>query len=273
LTFVPSASADARVPLDAGADVVVSSDPAVIAYARALPDFAIMPLPWSRTYVLAAAEAAAWGAEAPPTAPREALEGLARGAVRAEARPAEGPFWWREAGCEGAGAPPPTSATGPSRADPLDPAHRSFARIVYPSGDAVAQGIAERLVALTGRGSAVPAWLVTAVFELPSAPGPTVAAGLDPTALDRAVRRGDALAFVVPVPRAPGGPCTSALLAGEDPVAGAVLSPTAGMRITPLMDVRSSLILRRGVAGIAIDGDGTLRFLPAGGAAGVGRRP
>ncbi len=156
---------------------------------------------------------------------------------------------------------------------PVDPGRRHGGRIAYPLGDAVAQGIAERLVALTIRGSAVPAWLATAIFRLPSAPAPTVAAGLDPITLAGAVRRGDGLAFVVPVPRAPGGSCASALLAGEDPVAGAILAPSSGMRVTPLVDVRSSLVLRRGVTGIAIDGDGTLHFLPAGPTPGGGRRP
>lgn len=262
LTFVPALSADGRAALDDGADVVASTDPAVIAYARALPGFGVTPLPWTRTYVLAAAQGAAWGLEAPPTAPFEALEGLARGAVRAEARPAEGPFWWREGGCEEGSAPERVSAARPG-GDPPDPERRNLARVVYPLGDAVARGIAERLVALTSRGGAVPAWLETAIFDLATARGSTVTAGLDPATLARAVRGRNALAFIVPVPRAPGGGCLSALLAEEDPVAGAVLEPESGMRITPLVDVRASLVLRRGVTGIAIDGDGTLRFLPA----------
>jgi hypothetical protein len=273
LTFVPAQGADARSALDAGADVVVSSDPAVLAYARALPDVTITPLPWSRTYVLAAPEGDAWGSEAPPTAPADALEGLARGAVRAEARPTTPPFWWREGGCVHEALPGSTGSAGVVRSVPPDPATPSVRRIVYPRGDAVAQGIAERLVALASRGGAVPAWLMTAVSGLASGAGTIVAAGLAPERLARAVRRSEVLAFVVPVPRAPGGPCASALLAVEDETTGALFAPGARLRITPLVDVRPSLILRRGVDGIALDGDGTLRFLPGASAPAGGGRP
>jgi hypothetical protein len=147
------------------------------------------------------------------------------------------------------------------------------ARIAYPLGDPVARGIAERLVALTGRGDPIPAWLVTAVAGVASTEGPVVAAGLDPAMLARAVRQGEALAFVLPAPRAPGGACTSALLAAEDPVGRVLFAADAGLRITPLVDVRPSLVLRRGIGGVALDGDGTLRFLPERVAPGDGRRP
>jgi len=271
LAFVVQAGGDGRAALDAGADVLVTADPAVLAYARALPGLSIAALPWSRTYVLAAAESDAWGQEVPPTAPAEALEGLARGAVRADARPALAPFWWHEGGCGGEAVTPGSAPAAARRVGRADPGAR--ARVAYPRGDAVAREIAERLVALAGRGSAVPAWLVTAVPGLPSAGGDLVAAGLDPAALARAARDGDALAFVAPVPRAPGGACTSSLLAAEDEVGRALFAPDSGLRLTPLVDVRPSLILRQGVGGIALDGDGTLRFIGDAAVPPAGSRP
>jgi Bacterial extracellular solute-binding proteins, family 5 Middle len=266
ITFSVLGAADARGALDAGADVLVTADPSVIAYARALPDFTVAPLPWSRTYVVAATGSRDGGEATSVSPPAEALDGLARGAVRADARPAEAPFWWRAGACTG-GAVAQGADGGWRRAPPGGPAtRRPVARIVYPVGDAVGRGIAERLVALAGAGSSVPAWLADALPALGPLSGAPVAAGLDPASLARTAQSAAAVAFVVPVPRAPGGPCLSALLGGADVMTAAVLSPAAGLRVTPLVDVRSSLVVRAGVGGITFDGDGTLVFQPGGAA-------
>jgi len=258
MSFRTFADGDARGALDSGVDALVSTDPAVIAYARALPGFSAVALPWSRTYVVAAPAGRSGGDDAPPTPPSDALDGLARGAVRAEARPAEPPFWWAEGGCGGTVGPAPVAVaagTAPARSV-------AAARFAYPLGDAVARGLAERLVALAGRGGTTPAWLTTAVPRLAADAGAVVAVAMDPAGLARAARRGEALAFVVPLPRAPGGPCVSQLLAVDDVMAAAALDPGGGLRITPLVDVRPSLLIRRGVAGVTIGGDGTLSFHP-----------
>ncbi len=264
MSFRTTPGGDARAALDAGVDALVSTDPAVIAYARALPGFAAVPLPWSRTYVVAALPGWSAGGDSSAAPPAEALDGLARGAVRAEARPAEPPFWWTTGGCGGA-ASSEAGAPGRIAAPSAAPARRATPpRFVYPLGDAVARGLAERLVALAGRGPATPAWLAAAVPGLRDASAAVVAAGMDPAGLALAVRRGDALAFVVPVPRAAGGACLSELLAADDEMAGAVLAPGPGLRITALVDVRPSLVIRRGVAAVTVGGDGTLSFYPGG---------
>lgn len=271
LLFRVAERGDARAALDAGADVLVSAEPDAIAYARALPGFGVAPLPWSRTYVLAAP----WDeepAEPPEPVPPGELEGLARGAVRAEARAAEPPFWWMGADPCGPRAEPP----GP----PTPGEHRTSgrgtgSRIVYPLGDEVARGLAERLVALAGRGAAPPPWLRAAVPGLAVARRSVVAAGLGPADLERAVRdasRVGALAFVAAVPRAPGGVCLSALLASEGAPGRALLDPASGLRVTPLVDVRSSLLVRAGVPDITVDGFGTLLFRPRGALPGEGGR-
>jgi len=250
---------DPRGALDAGADVLVSSNPEVLAYARALPDFAVVPLPWSRTYVVAAGH----GDEEPgPPAspiPAEALDRLARAAVRADARPAEPPFWWRDEDCaESVGLPGERVGTYGSTL----PSTVQDARIVYPSGDAVARGIAERIVALTGLGAATPSWLAEVLPGLRAGAGSPVVAGLDAASLARVARRGGALAVVVPVPRAPFGACPRASLGAGRKLMGSIMSNGTGLRITPLVDVRSSLVARRGIVAIDVDGAGTPVFHP-----------
>ncbi|MCG6989153.1 MAG: ABC transporter substrate-binding protein [Gemmatimonadetes bacterium] len=256
-----SGSSDARSALDRGVDVLVSADPEVLAYARALPGFTTVPLPWSRTYVVAAEETGGEGGTA-AVVPVEALERLARGAVRADARPAQPPFWWTAGDCpRGVGAE--ESATRQDASVPDRPSPHGFGlRIAYPSGDPVARSLAERLVGLTDLGTAPPPWLAQAVPAVGAGSGSLVAATLDEPSLVRAMRDGSALAFVIPVPRAPGGPCVSASLGAGDDVAKWALSSASGLRVTPLLDVRSSAVVRSGITGIGIDGDGTLIFRP-----------
>jgi hypothetical protein len=265
ITFSPvgaSGSSDARSALDRGVDVLVSADPEVLAYARALPGFTIVPLPWSRTYVVAAEEAGN-EAGAAAVAPVEALERLARGAVQAEARPAQPPFWWTGGGCR-QGVDAEKNAAHQETSVPERRSSRVLGpRIAYPSGDPVARSLAERLVGLTDLGTPSPPWLAQAVPTLGAGSGSPVAAPLDGASLVRAMREGSALAFVIPVPRAPGGPCVSASLGATDAVVTWALSPASGLRVTPLLDVRSSAIVRSGITGVGIAGDGTLIFRPA----------
>ncbi len=250
---------DARSALDAGADVLVSSDPQVLAYARALPNFTTVPLPWSRTYVVAARYRGDEAASPSSPIPADTLARLAHGAVQADARPATPPFWWRDGRCpsddarsgrpDGSVTPGAHSIPGPSR------------RIVYPQGDAVARGIAERLVGLAGLGSSRPSWLAEAMPGLDASPEPPVAAALPRAFLARAAGDGQTLALVIPVPRAPAGACLDVSLAGGVAV-DLLYSATSAMRVTPLVDVRSSLVVRTGVGDIGVDGEGTLVFHP-----------
>ncbi|HXV90918.1 MAG TPA: ABC transporter substrate-binding protein [Gemmatimonadales bacterium] len=126
---------DARDALDAGVDVVVTDDPATIAYAADRPDLTSLPLPWDRTYVLVRP----WrGGAAPDGA------ALARDAVRVEARAGGLPDWWAEAARCGvrtaAAEPTPPSADAP---------------IAYARDDLVARGLAERLAGVASDRRAV----------------------------------------------------------------------------------------------------------------------
>lgn len=118
---------DPRDAFDRGADLVVTRDPELIDYAARRAEFTTIPLPWNRTYVLL------WPADADST-PRRL-----RDAVRAEARPAEPPFWWDQlAGCAERAASSPRAGSS---------------RVVYVQGDDVARGLAERIVALASAGA------------------------------------------------------------------------------------------------------------------------
>jgi hypothetical protein len=217
LDFRAIPGSDPRDALDRGADLLVSRDPALVDYAARRPEFATYPLPWSRSYLLLQPR----GAE-----PIEAIiasdsvrRSLARDAVRAEARAAEPPFWWDTvAGCravlgEGLGV--------------------SSSRIVYPRGDEVARGLAERIVALAHSGTQLRA------------------AGLGEQELGAALRDGTERAYVVPVPRQSLVPCRDS-------------APwPSGVSIQPLIDTRARAILRRGSATLSVDWDGTVRVVDA----------
>jgi hypothetical protein len=123
--------ADLRDALDAGAGLVVTSDPVTLAYARTRPSLELVPLPWTRTYVLLSAAPFA------PAGSAGFRASLARDAVRQDARGAA-PEWWHPA-CRARPAP----ATARPEAAP---------RIAYHEGDSTGAELAARLVALGAAG-------------------------------------------------------------------------------------------------------------------------
>jgi len=125
---------DLRDALDRGADVVVGRDPLLLDYAARRAGLTAVPLPWSRSYVLLVPPGQSLGDVIPPDT-GAFRAGLARDAVRAEARPAAAPFWW-------------DAAPGCQRPAPPVPSAPSSDVIGYERGDASARELAERLVAL-----------------------------------------------------------------------------------------------------------------------------
>ena len=165
---------DPRDQLDRDADAVETDDPGVLDYARRRADRTIVPLPWSRSYLLLLP--ASWPAFDRVVGADSAgfRQALAQDAVHADARGAAGPRWWEAAlGC------------GPPR-EPA-PARRSSA-VVYPLGERTARALAERIVALAAE------------------PG-VAARGLEPAALAAALRAGSERAYVLQVSLREPMPC------------------------------------------------------------------
>jgi len=163
---------DLRDVLDAGADLVVTDDPATLTYAEARPELSLVPLPWSRTYVLVVPHRSKIDLDTTSTG--RLRETLARDVVRVDARAAEPPFPW--GACAGpAGSPPRPTASPP-------------ARIAYPDGDRTARDLAARIVAV----GAAPARSIVA---------------LDSSSLRESLREGREAAYIVSQPRAPLIPC------------------------------------------------------------------
>ncbi len=130
IVFKFAATGDARDLLDAGVDLLVTRDRALRDYAATLQNLAVVALPWDRTYVYVAAEAGGTRFDG------GGVGGLEQ-AVRAEARRAEGGFWWLDLrACGMAQGSSPPASTGQRR-------------ILYPRSDPTARELAGRLAALT----------------------------------------------------------------------------------------------------------------------------
>jgi hypothetical protein len=242
-------ASEARDALDAGVDLLVTDDPAVVSYAALRDDLVTVRLPWERVYVIVASESA------PPhvsATRRLTLAELVADAVRADARIAQPPFWWESS----------DRCAGPVATNHAAPASRS--RVVYQSGDRVAQGLAERLVALAGRSSrGEDSVLVTLLPGLPRAGARATAAALSPNEFAAALRAGGDLGYVLQLPRLGVAPC--------DEFAKLMRAAPWLQSVIPLIDTRSVAIVRRDRVGLSVDADGSLRLLD--GASGANRKP
>ena len=238
LSIRPLPTGDARDAIDRGIDVLVTADPLAIDYAAPRSSLTAIPLPWSRTYVLAVPPVAS--ADSALLRPlvgdsATAVRGsFARDAVRVEARAAEPPYWWSEStGCQ-----PTAPASAPARSDAQQPM-----RIAYDARDPVARRLAERLVALGGHAVAVP-----------------LASG----ALARALRDGTEPAYVLGLARSSLDACNDvARLDASAPWLRASAGDVGGSlaaHLVPLIDTRERAIVNRDHVSAMIDWDGTLRF-------------
>ena len=222
--------ADARDAIDAGAALILDAAPSAASYAGSRPGLAVVALPWSRTYVVVAPNGAV--GVLPVAAPESTANlraSLARDAVRADARAAEPPYWWTD-----------RSECGFMDANDARPAPVPAAAIGYREDDAVARGLAERLVALRPGLTAVP--LGAPIFAA-------------------ALRDGRGAGFVVALPRESLSPCDDAArLFTEAPwlAAGSLSSA-----IVPLIETRTRTIVDSARVSARVDWDGTLRLLTA----------
>jgi hypothetical protein len=215
IDFQAAENGDLRDAIDRAIDLAVTRDPAIVEYVAGRPELETYPLPWSRTYILLQPS----GAPLLPSASDSVRGSLARDAVRAEARPAEPPFWWDSL---------PACSGGLASQEQ----HLTASRIVYPRGEEVARGLAERLVALAGTAAALSA------------------AALEPADFAAALRDRTERAYVMAAPRQSLAPCHDAS------------TWPSGASIQPLIDTRARAIVRRGSPALTVDWDGTVRVLP-----------
>ena len=252
IRFRVAPSVDPRDLLDEQVDLLVSSDPSVLAYASTLPDFTAVPLPWLRTHVLLspARGPSHQGAPARSALAPATRQALAADAVRAEARGAEGPFWWEaSAGCS---ALPPTGRARSAASRERD----VRARVVFRVSDPVAGDLAERLVGLAAFDDPNTTGLIETLF--PAGAAPLLSAGLDDAAFDAALASGRDRGYVVGFDRRPLDPCQQ--LRALAARAGWLAQPggTPGTAVVPLVDTRTRAVVRRGRAGLTVDWDGGL---------------
>ncbi|HEY8105536.1 MAG TPA: ABC transporter substrate-binding protein [Gemmatimonadales bacterium] len=154
---------DLRDAVDAGVDIVVTDDPATLAYVAGRAGFMSLPLPWTRAYGLVLTSANDSSAADVTPAFKETL---ARDAVRIDARAATAVA----AGC-------PVATLAPNRS-----AHPGT-RIAYRAGDRTAGDLAARLAAL-------------------GIAGARSVVALDSVALIASLRAGAEVAYVVVLARA-----------------------------------------------------------------------
>jgi hypothetical protein len=222
LTLAPPPSGDLRDAIDRGIDLVLTADPDLVDYARRRPGATATALPWDHRYVLMLPNGSAGVGAAIPTDTTALRSALADGAVRADARAAEGPSWWENrAACPTWPAPKPSRAPGGA--------------IAYPAADAVARGLAERIVALASAGGTEDAGT------------DVVARGLPADSFAVALRLGTERGYVLGVPLHAPVPCRES----------APWPPRAS--VLALVDTRSYAVLRRGAPALAVEWDGAVR--------------
>lgn len=223
--------ADPRDALGRTLDLLVTRDAGVLDYARQHPALLVAPLPWDRTYVLAASV---------PAAPDAFRAALARDAVRGEARAAGPPPWW-QAPCPPPDAPMPR----PTTREPV---------LLYDAADPVARDLAERLVALADSA----AFPEQAMF-LHGLPPRTH--GLPSDAFAARLVAGDAGAYVFTLPaRAADGCAALVALRHQAPW----LPPDPAGSLAPLVETRPHVVAVPGRVGLFTDAFGHLYLPPSG---------
>jgi hypothetical protein len=239
---------DARDWLDAGADLVFTSDRTTLSYASARPDLVSVPLMWDRTYLLIIPRARSSTDQSSASAAAITLrESLARDAVRVDARDASRPLSWGGTDTCTYGKP----KWYVSDTDPLPP----LERIAYRADDPVARQLAERLVALASmRGPSGTSPLTDLAPQLAR----SHSLRAEPLALDAlagATTREEQRAYVIAVPSRRATQCDYTLNATATTV-----PMVKDAAIVPLIDIRSHAIVRRNRVSLVVDREGIPRI-------------
>ncbi len=253
IRFVEASRGDARDLLEGGIDLMVTSDPAVIEYAGRR--FSTVPLPWDRIYVLLSRSRVGEMRWSDPldAVPDDFSDGLARDAVRGDARGFRPPSWWEDLGrCGGLSVTAPRFPLGPKGTYPQSDRRR----ILYDADDPVARDIAERIVALSTTDPAASkeaAAIIDAVPDLDAVDPPVTAEGVTKRELDERLREGYDFAYIVPIERRPHDPCRQARALMDRVRWLAGMEDRLHEAIIPLVETRPHVIVREGTAGVIVD--------------------
>jgi len=249
------------------ADLILLETESAVSYAKGLGDFQTFPLHWSRTYVLVSPYDT--GARAQSSAWSELRTQLSEHTVDADARPATG-FSATTTTCTLPRniVPPDGLPREPIALDP-DGGHQ----LVYESGDPNARSIAERLVAVASDPATVTNdALLYGALDGPDSGANPVAVEMAPGTYASSIRGGDRWAYLVTLHRTHTDPCLNAAafagsvrwLASRVNAARSQSGSALTMAGVPLLTARNHVAMRRGVAGVLQDWDGTLRLSGAG---------
>jgi hypothetical protein len=250
LRFLISADRDARDLLDRNVDLLLTRDPATLAYADRLAQFDSLPLPWLRSYVFVSRENAPNATLTP-----DMRRGLADDAVTGEAQGSS--FDWTQIRdrcttvSAGAASRAPANTASVAAAQNRSPqtAENRSGRLAYDRTDSVARSLAERIAALASSRSADANAIVSALL---------------PQARSRKLQ-------TIPLHQSD---LTAALNTGADAGYVLALDRTAGCGEiaplqerapwirqhppVPLVDTRLRAIIRRGRSHPAMEWDGSL---------------
>jgi hypothetical protein len=255
IQFLEASVSDTRDLLDDRADIMITSDPAVIEYAASRPGLDTIALPWDKTYVILSTSRIQDLREGGDvgTLSFELLDSFAQDAVRTDARGHRSPSWWDNLrSCNEPPVDTPELRTLPRVVHSTSSPHR----IVYALNDPVARDLAERVVALsTSDPDASPE-----AEELDSAipglfggvPG-TITEGLTMDELMVRIRTGKEFAYVVPVPLQPFDRCYEARKLIDQAPWLAIENVNLSAALVPLVDTRRYVIAGQDGIGLWTD--------------------
>ncbi|MEE2636554.1 MAG: ABC transporter substrate-binding protein [Acidobacteriota bacterium] len=242
---------DPRDRLDAGVDLLVSREPAVLAYATDRPDVTSVPLPWTTTHVLLspARDRLARAAPGPDPLAVSARERLATDAVRGEARGARGGFWWETTRCpsvvDSRSIRPSDVATG-----------GATPRVLYQATDPVADDVSARLVGLAAFGDPEATSLLRTLFPLGFSGLASV--GLETTVFSDAIASGDDAGYLLALERQSLDPCQAIRTLLERATWLEPTGRTLSSALVPLVETRAWALLGRNIGGVVVDWDGVV---------------
>lgn len=255
IRFVEASRRDARDLLEGGVDLMVTSDPVVIEYAGDRKRFSTVPLPWDRIYLLLSRSRVGemrWD-HSLDDVPEDFSDGLARDAVRGDARGFKPPSWWENLGrCGYPSITPPRFPLEPKGTYPLS----GKRRILYNENDHVARDLAERIVALSATDPAISkeaSAIIDAVPDLDAVDPPVTAEGVAKRKLYERLRDGYDFAYIIPIERRPHDPCRQASTLMDRVRWFAGLEDRLHEAIIPLVETRPHVIVRAGTVGLIVD--------------------